>query len=731
MSMSRVRLAWKVARQFGAKWLAQRLAYVIKKRSGWIAWRFPAFAWTDRPLASFLTDGEKADDAAYAGLRRSSAAKFFFDPAMRESYAHRLRDYNNGQAASGMDAVQLAESVLAGRFLFFGHEFIELGKTPAWHRNVRTGAQAPSDRHWSLVDEFEFGDIKFLWEPSRFAFTYALVRAYWRTGEERFAEAFWSLLEDWRDKNPPNCGVNWQCGQETSVRLMAWCFGMYGFRDAACTTERRIAMLGQMIAVAADRIESNIGYALSQQNNHSITEAVGLWTVGLLFPEFKYSARRLQKSRELLEELSIALIYPGGGFSQHSFNYQRVMLQAMLWAMRLGEVNDARLPNSVYERVAESSELLYQVQDAETGRVPCYGANDGALVLPLSDCDYRDYRPVVQAMRFLTRQERSIEAGPWDEDLLWLFGPDALHAPLRTDARRTVADPVGGYAALRSAMGFAFARSASFRHRPSQADELHVDVWWEGQNVACDPGSYSYNAPPPWDDALGSTAVHNTVTVDGQNQMTRAGRFLWLNWARAAMRSPQMSQRGRIAVWQGEHDGYRRLQPSVVHARCVCRIGEAHWLVVDRLTSAGPHDYRLHWLWCDAPYRFDEQAATVMLDTAAGPYHVRCGSVGHAAKLATSVVRADETSTRGWQAPYYGAKEPAVSFAAELRAENATLWTLLGPPVESVLVEQQQIRIAAKTWRADVDIADERSGWIVRAVELVDENDGVERLELN
>jgi len=53
-----------------------------------------------------------------------------------------------------------------------------------------------------------------IWEPSRFGFAYALVRAYWRSGDERYAELFWQLVEDWRANNTPQLGPNWKCGQE-------------------------------------------------------------------------------------------------------------------------------------------------------------------------------------------------------------------------------------------------------------------------------------------------------------------------------------------------------------------------------------------------------------------------------------------------------------------------------------------------------------------------------------
>ena len=59
---------------------------------------------------------------------------------------------------------------------------------------------------------------------------------------------------------------------------------------------------------------------------------------------------------------------------------------------------------------------------------------------------------------------------------------------------------------------------------------LHVDVWWRGHNVAIDAGTFSYSEGGAAEQALTRTAAHNTVTVDGADQMDRYGRFLWFPW---------------------------------------------------------------------------------------------------------------------------------------------------------------------------------------------------------
>jgi asparagine synthase (glutamine-hydrolysing) len=97
-----------------------------------------------------------------------------------------------------------------------------------------------------------------------------------------------------------------------------------------------------------------------------------------------------------------------------------------------------------------SLDFLLAHQNPGDGRLPNYGANDGALPCVLSTCDFSDFRPTLQAVSVATRSERVYEPGPWDEEAAWLFGRAALdEAPLRPPARRSVAFRDTGYYVLR------------------------------------------------------------------------------------------------------------------------------------------------------------------------------------------------------------------------------------------------------------------------------------------
>lgn len=657
---------------FGLRWLAFRAVYLAKLKLGWWQWRLPAGTWPQFPLSHFLNSLPLANETANATYR--ATIPFFFRPA---DYPHLRENF------APEPAVAQAEQLLTGRIIYFDHLPVKTGFPPHWQRNPLTGREAPANRHWSQIDDFALGDIKLIWEASRFTFVYALARAYAHTADERYPAGFWQLLENWQQHNPPQLGPNWKCGQETTFRVMAWLFGLHAFTHSPATTPERVAMLAQMVAVSGQRIEANLAYALSQQNNHGISEGVGLWTIGLLFPELKQSGRWRAKGRRVLESQATTLIDQDGAFAQHSFNYQRLMLHDYVWAIQLGQLHGQPLSQQLKDKIGQAGRFLYQLQDEITGRLPNYGQNDGAHILPLTNCHSQDYRPVIQAIHYLTTGKRCYPAGPWDELLFWLFGPDSLAAPQEPPARRDLAAAHSGYYTLRSSSGFVFTRCGPFQHRPGQADTLHLDLWWRGQNIALDPGTYSYNAPAPWNNPLAQTTYHNTITVDGQEQMKRAGKFLWLPWLKAQTTTVGKwpLAPGFNLVWQGHHNGYEAL--SVHYERAIGRLPDEGWLILDRLTSPAGHDYRLHWLLGNWPYEW--QGELLLLHSPAGAYQLRVGCLrpgtNETIPAQISLIRADPQSPHGWQAPTYFQRQPALSLTLTINAPQLIFWTMFGPNI--------------------------------------------------
>ncbi len=707
--LKRIKTLASLSLELGLRWSAFRLAYAFRHRSGLIRLQMPQYAWTDRPLATWLKKSIPSDSTAYAEWRKTNAPKFFFDKMYREIHLAN-RDINV--------AVQEADRILNGEIKFFSHEYQRTGFPPNWHkdnfshvtlsdsegslpqsseilRSQRTLPQNDMTQHWSQISDDSATDIKFIWEPNRFAFVYTLVRAYAATNDEKYPQAFWQLIQDWAEHNPPNTGANWKDGQEISLRLMAWTFGFYAFIHSPSTTSQQISQFTQLVAAQTERIHANIDYAISTRSNHTISEAFGLWMVGLLFPELKDSEKYFSLGQKLLEEEAAKQIFPDGSYAMYSLNYHRFILHLYLYVIRLGELNQSPISNLVFQKITNSITYLSHLIDPSTGQMPVYGSNDGALVLPLNNCDFTDYRPLLQLGSVITKGERMFEEGEWDEDVFWLCGEEFTakkeERGKKLSGLRALSGessfPDGGTYILRNTNSRAIIRCTDYQSRPSHADQLHMDLWIHGHNIACDAGTYLYSGEGIWRNGLARTSAHNTVTLDGKDQMFMASRFTWTDWAKG-----KVLQHGEN-IWVGEQDGYK----PVTHKRTVMSLDGDRWLVIDNLDANEPHQYTLHWLLSDNP--FAENKNSIHLKYESSVYKVQTGLLGGEAKFST--VRADPNSTRGWRSRYYGYKEPAISLLFEANQPRACFWTFFGFENDTIELNRNILNVNSRRWTID------------------------------
>jgi len=664
--ISKIGTLLQVGRTFGVRDGMLRLEYELERGSGLMSWRMRSVqgwdSWDLKRIAPTTTPEE------IKTARRNGKCPFFFTDV--QTIGPSIRKIIGLEEEKSILAE--AEHILAGNLPFFGALSFACGFPPRWFQNPITGQSVSPHQPWMQMRfaSPEYGDLKFILEPSRFLFIYALVRAYALSGDEKFPAAFWSAVEDWARHSPPMSGPLWICGQECSLRILAWTFALHSFIHSPSSTNERVALLVSMIAAHAWRTAQTLGYARSQRSNHLISEAVGLWTAGTLYPELREAQVWKNLGAHLLHEAVLDQITPAGVSQQHSFNYQRMILHLLLWTLRLAEVHDAPLHDDIRARAQTAFDFMRPWVDPASGHAPNYGSDDGSLILPLAPGAYRDFRPLLQSGAAVLRS-RALQSGPSDESALW-FGvkPSTSEKP----APSPLPSAETGYFRLGDANSWVLVRAGHYTRRPFQADQLHVDLWCQGINLARDAGTYLYNGPSPWNNGLAGTAVHNTVMVDHRDQMRRAGRFLWIDWAQASGRLDSASGHECPDRFEGEHDGYKGL--GVKHRRRVQWLARAGWVIVDDIEGTGVHDARLHWLMADLPYEFSDSRFEVVF--ALGQSHARCSisasSPGNAAiiRAGTQVngnVADADAELFGWQSPTYGDIQPAVSLVYETQSQ--------------------------------------------------------------
>jgi hypothetical protein len=297
---------------------------------------------------------------------------------------------------------QEAEKIADGEIRYFSHEFKFVGCPPDWFLNPFTGKRVEDRLHWSEIADFDraTGDIKCVWEASRFDWALCLARAYRATRNKKYIELLASWADDWKNRNPPNRGPNWKCGQESSIRILNILLSLelVGASDGG-------SGLPDFVAQHCTRISRTLRYAVAQDNNHGTSEAAALFVAGTWLSKHPQVSKRMlrkgrywcRRGRRWLENRAGVLIENDGSFSQYSTNYHRLVLDTLSlaewWRRRY---RAAPFSDGLYSRAGAAVDFLYHLVDPISGDVPNIGGNDGATLLRLSDSDYRDFRPSLQ-----------------------------------------------------------------------------------------------------------------------------------------------------------------------------------------------------------------------------------------------------------------------------------------------------------------------------------------------
>jgi hypothetical protein len=563
--------------------------------------------------------------------------------------------------------IDKANEIVNGRFHPFAGDLVNL--------NLITDEPLV---HWTEFEtrksRYKTHDIKFVWEAARFQWAFILARAYVLTGHESFSLCFWNNFNLFEEHNPPFLGVNWISSQEVGIRLIGMTFAASSFQNSKHSTLPRQRNLISSMVNHAQRIKLTLPYALAQRNNHLLSEAVGLFTAGVVLPQHPEAASWQKTGWKIFNYAINDQIDKNGVFIQHSMNYHRLMLHDALWFHALARYTHKELPISTKEKLAKSVYWLLSQMDFQSGATPNLGHNDGSNFLKLDCCEYPDYRPIAQAGSIAFLEKRAFSSDFWDEACLWLS----------LDTKKGLIDlqkgiPSGAVQKLRKGKLTAFFRIAKFYARPAHADQLHLDIWWDSLNIARDAGTYQYNLPPPWTNSLTKTLVHNTITVDEQDQMTWAGRFLWLDWAQA-----KIVHSSNADLLIASHDGYRNL--GITHERQVKLLSGHELEVLDELhvssRNQSEHAYWLQWLLPDLQWKTDNSTIafldqepypkfSISIQTRVNGKLTQAGEIQLIREGKNLLGERKVSPILGWYSGLYGKKVPGLSFRVCINSKHS------------------------------------------------------------
>ena len=465
-------------------------------------------------------------------------------------------------------------------FTFFNKEKIKLTLDYDWITNPLTNYKYNINTHWSKIEDLssEAGDIKYVWEKARFSFLYDIIRYDYHFDEDQSNLVF-NEIEDFINKNPINQGPNYKCSQEISLRILNWTFALYYYKDSERLTETLFTKIMYSVYWQIHHVFHNIHFSrIAVRNNHAITETLMLYLSDKLFPFFPNVKSWSKKGKYWFEQEIKYQIYTDGTFLQFSMNYHRVAVQLLTWGIKLSKLNDDVFDSQVYDRAKKSLIFLDACSDPVSGKLPNYGSNDGALFFKLTDDDYRVYRSQLDDLRSVLSNYSSKK----HESIFWYGVNNSSVKPLSINELNEFNK--GGYFIIQENNTKTFIRCGSYKDRPFQSDNLHLDIWVNGVNYLRDNGSFKYNTKVDYLNYFTGTEGHNTVSVKGENQMKKGSRFIWYYWVKESKAS--LKKTHNYYEFNGYIKAFKHIRKNIIHNRIVKKyFSENVWEITDTISN--------------------------------------------------------------------------------------------------------------------------------------------------
>jgi hypothetical protein len=550
----------------GLRYVAFRVKYALETKLGILKRRFPV----NPTFKSFISLAEW----------RNNTPLFFFkdrsDITLPKDRSEALQEFFN--------------EIQRGSFTFFSKSKFDLGVDFDWMTNPETGYHYDGNQHFSEIQDLsvEAGDIKYVWEKARFSFIYDIIR-YDHHFEKDNAEFVFAQIEDFIYKNPVNQGPNYKCSQEISLRILNWTFALYYYRESEALSEERFEKMMNAIYWQLDHVYKNINFSrIAVRNNHAITETLMLFLSNKLFPFMPETQKWSKEGKKWFEEEIAYQIYEDGTFLQYSMNYHRVVVQLLTWGIRLSEIHNDSFNDLVKEKAMKSLHFLDSCLNKENGFLPNYGSNDGALFFKLTESDYRDYRPQLDDLRAVLKNEITYKT----DSFRW-YG---IKVPVETSLKIKEIESfdAGGYYLMNEENSKTMIRCGAYKDRPAQSDNLHLDIWVKGVNYLWDTGTYKYNTTEELTKYFMGVEGHNTIGINDKDQMLKGGRFIWYNWIEKA--KAILEKEKNSFVFKGEFEGFKELSENITHQRNITKISnKLEWQLEDSIKNIDNVKFHQYW----------------------------------------------------------------------------------------------------------------------------------------
>lgn len=406
------------------------------------------------------------------------------------------------------------------------------------------------------------------------AYLVSLGIAYQLRHDRVFFDVFKAIVEDWIAHNPMPNGDGWH-PYPASLRVVNWLLALHLFKDCLDQDPGFKAKVRVSLAEQIDYVFSNLEFDVG--GNHLLENIKALCLAGLYFSG-RSAERWLRRGLVLLEKEIGRQILGDGGHYERSPMYHSIVLEDLLVIAAALRNAGRAWPKGLGEKLERMASFLGGLTHP-----------DGHIAL-FNDSAFGISEEPAQLLRVVALLLGKGEPRAAVLDAKYALFIAAGRQPVKSYQRdpgtsRLIQFPETGYYVVdhgdRKLLVDVGPVCPDDLPAHAHADILSYELSIAGVRWVVDSGVREY-AAGSWRDYARSTRAHNTVSVNGHNQVD-----VW-----ASFRVGRRVKPVNVCAWFdsgitaicGKHLGFGRSRP---HMRIVIDLKGEAWVVIDEVGGVG------------------------------------------------------------------------------------------------------------------------------------------------